>query len=45
MVLAPSTELALAFELTPKINIELIPALEWNVGRVAHLWAVIQCGE
>ena len=45
LVPAPSMESTLALELTPEINIELIPAIEWNVGRVTHLWAVIQCGE
>ena len=45
LVPTPSTALILAMELTPEIEIELIPAIEWKVGRVTHLWAVIQCGE
>ena len=44
LVLAPARELTPAMELAPAIIMELIPAIEWNVDRVTHLWAVPQSG-
>ena len=44
LVPTPSMKSVPAMELAPAITIELIPAIEWNIGRVTHLWAVLQSG-